>query len=107
MVFYLLYFSPARCARTHSESVVRGRHESNLLGVGFLFAVLYFSSARCARTHSERCKLQTRVFHTCYWFSVFCSWFCCRWCGGGLCDCGKPHEEEVKEQYGKGGSGRD
>jgi uncharacterized membrane protein YhaH (DUF805 family) len=46
LVFCLLYFSSARCARTHSESVVRCRHESYILAVGFLFAIFFFRSLR-------------------------------------------------------------
>ena len=51
LAFCLLYFSSARCARTHSQSVVGCRHESPTLAVAF--CLLYFSSARCARTHFQ------------------------------------------------------
>ena len=74
LVFCLLYFSSARCARTHSESVVRCRHESYILGVGFLFAVLYFSTARCARTPSESivgCRHESYILADGILFTIF------------------------------------
>ena len=42
----LLYFSSARCARTHSQRVVGCSHKSYTLAVGILLAVFFFSSLR-------------------------------------------------------------
>ena len=66
---YLLYFPSVRCARTHSQSVVGRRHVSSTRAVGFLFVMIFFSSLR-SHSLSVCCRLQARVFYTCFRFSI-------------------------------------
>ena len=82
-VFYSLYFSSARCARTLCHRVVGCRHECYTLAVGFLFVIIFFSSLR-SHSLSVCCRLQARVFHTCCRFSI-CYIFSSARCARTLC----------------------
>ena len=77
-VFYLLFFSSARCARTLCHRVVGCRH--SLPHVLSAFYLLYFSSARCARTLCHRvvgCRHERYTlavgFSVCYYCIFFFS----------------------------------